>query len=221
MGRVLIFSLIAMANPTLLAVTTVMLLLPNPKRLMLGYLLGALMTSFTLGIVIVFSLQNSAAVSSAKHTLSPAVDVAMGGILIVFSIVLATGRHARRERTAKKEKRPPRWQQALSKGAPQMAFVTGALLTLPGFAYLTALSNVAKLNYGTTATVLLVLMVVVIQLTLIEVPLLGFALAPEWTAEAIEREKAWFAEHGHAIAVRGTAILGSLLIFRGVVAFFS
>jgi hypothetical protein len=219
MGRVLIFSLIAMANPTLLAVTTVMLLLPNPKRLMLGYLLGALMTSFTLGIVIVFSLQGSGAVSTAKHTLSAGVDVVLGGILIVLSIVLATGRHARRARKSKKG--PPRWQQALSKGTPQMAFVIGALLTLPGFAYLTALSNVAKLNYGTTATVVLVLMVVVIQLTLIEVPLLGFVLAPEWTAKAIEREKAWFAEHGHAIAVRGTAILGSLLIVRGVVTFFS
>jgi hypothetical protein len=29
-----------MLNPTLLTATTVMLLLPNPKRLMLGYLLG-------------------------------------------------------------------------------------------------------------------------------------------------------------------------------------
>ena len=34
-------SLVAVANPTLLAATTVMMLLPNPRRLMAGYLLGA------------------------------------------------------------------------------------------------------------------------------------------------------------------------------------
>jgi hypothetical protein len=37
--------LTAALNPTLLAPTTVMLLLPNPKRLLLGYLLGAYTTS--------------------------------------------------------------------------------------------------------------------------------------------------------------------------------
>lgn len=47
-----------MFNPTLLAAVTMMLLLPNPKRLMPGYLLGAYTTSITLGLVIVFSLKD-------------------------------------------------------------------------------------------------------------------------------------------------------------------
>jgi hypothetical protein len=38
---VFLLSLLAMFNPTLLAAVTVMLLLPNPKRRMFGYLLGA------------------------------------------------------------------------------------------------------------------------------------------------------------------------------------
>ena len=42
-------ALVAMFNPTLLAAVTVMMLLPNPKRLMLGYLLGAYLTSITSG----------------------------------------------------------------------------------------------------------------------------------------------------------------------------
>jgi hypothetical protein len=44
---IFLLSLLAMANPSLLAAVTVMLLLPNPKRLMAGYLLGAYMTSLT------------------------------------------------------------------------------------------------------------------------------------------------------------------------------
>lgn len=49
LANVFLLSLVAMANPTLLAATTAMLLLPNPKKLMLGYLLGAYTTSITLG----------------------------------------------------------------------------------------------------------------------------------------------------------------------------
>ncbi len=47
--EIFFLSLASMFNPSLLAVVTVMLVLPNPKRLMLGYLLGAYTTSVTLG----------------------------------------------------------------------------------------------------------------------------------------------------------------------------
>ena len=64
MSRVILFSLTAAINPTLVAATTVMLLLPSPKRLMLGYLLGAYLTSITIGCVIVLSLGQSGAVTT-------------------------------------------------------------------------------------------------------------------------------------------------------------
>ena len=227
MQQVLVFALTAMANPSLLAASTLLLILPNPKKLMLGYLLGALMTSVTLGLVIVFALQDSSAVSTAKRTINPALDLALGGILLVISIVIASDRRQRysaqrRERKGpKEEKGPPRWQRALAKGSPRITFVVGALLTLPGFSYLAALSGISKLDYATVYTVLLVLLVNVIMLALIEVPLISFAVAPEWTPRAIERTKAWFAGNAHRIAVYGTAILGSLLILRGVITLFS
>jgi hypothetical protein len=42
MGNIILLSLFATFNPSLLDAVTVMLLLPSPKRLMAGYLLGAL-----------------------------------------------------------------------------------------------------------------------------------------------------------------------------------
>lgn len=59
MSRVFLFSLTSAFNPTLMAATTLMLLLPHPKRLMLGYLLGALTISITLGVIIVAALEGS------------------------------------------------------------------------------------------------------------------------------------------------------------------
>ena len=89
MGQVFFFACAAALNPTLLAATTVILLLPNPKRLLIGYLLGAMMTSITLGLVIVFSAQDSSAVDTAEDTVSPAVDLAPGGIALAIAFGLA------------------------------------------------------------------------------------------------------------------------------------
>src|SRR6202012_4849722 len=92
MGDVFLLSLLAALNPVLVGASTVMLLLPNPKRLMLGYLLGALMTSITLGLVIVHALRGSSVVSTTQNTVSPGVDLALGAILLVAAVVLGTGR---------------------------------------------------------------------------------------------------------------------------------
>ena len=42
MGNIFVYSLVAAANASLLAAVTVMLFLPNPKRLLVGYLPGGL-----------------------------------------------------------------------------------------------------------------------------------------------------------------------------------
>ena len=223
MSNVFLFSFTAMANPSLLAATTVMMLLPNPKPLLLGYLAGALITSITLGLVIVFVLKDAGVVGTAKHTLNPAADLALGSILILIGFVLGTGRAARLKQRrdtrkgAKEEQAPPRWQQALGTGSPRVTFVVGCLLTLPGVSYLAALTSITKLDYGTALTVLLVVMVNVIMLALIEVPSIGFAIAPERTADTIERVKGWFRRNGLRSAVIGSAAIGALLILRGVI----
>ena len=223
MGQVILLSVTASSNPTLIAATTVMLLLERPSRLMVGYLLGAYMTSITLGLVIVFSLSNSSTTNTTENTLSPAVDIALGGIALAAAFVLYTGRHERlkeRRRTrkaAKPDKGPPRWQRELSKGSARTTFVVGALLTLPGASYLAGLDEIHKLKYSTTATVLLVIGFNLVMLWLLEFPLASFVIAPDWTPRAIIRAKGWVSRHAHVFAVRGFAALGTLLIVKGII----
>lgn len=223
MGDVILLSLTASLNPTLVAATTVMLLLDSPSKLMLGYLLGAYITSITLGLVIVFSLSNSSASNTTKNTLSPAADIGLGLLALLVAWAVWSGRHERlqqrrRERkAAKPDKGPPRWQRELSKGSPRVTFVVGMLLTLPGASYLAGLNDIHKLNYSTTATVLLVIGFNLVMLWLLEVPLLSFVFAPGWTPQAVERAKAWVSRHAHVFAVRGFTALGGLLIIKGIV----
>ncbi|MGB7589199.1 MAG: GAP family protein [Solirubrobacterales bacterium] len=224
---IFLLALSAALNPTLLAATTVMLLLPQPRNLMLGYLLGAMMTSVSLGLVIVFSLEDSGAVEAARDTLGPAADIALGAIFIIVALALNAERDAifreRRERRksakgkAKREKGPPRWRQVLSRGTPRTTFAVGALLTLPGASYLVALTRLAKDNLGAPETVLVILGFNLIMLVLLELPLLSYWLEPDATPGRVERFNASLRRDGRRIAIRIAAGAGALLVVRGVI----
>jgi len=222
-GQVLVLSLTAALNPTLVAASTVMMLLANPVRLMLGYLLGALMTSITLGIVIVYELKHSGVVNTAKHTLGPVATLTLGVIALTVAFVLATGRdervveRRRARKAAKPDKGPPRWQRALGKGSARVTFAVGALLTLPGASYLAGLTRIGKLHYSTVGTVATIVLFNLIMLALLEVPLLCFIFAPDWTPTAIERAKAWIGRHWRRFATRFLAGIGALLVIKGLV----
>lgn len=223
MGEVILLSLTASLNPTLVAATTLMLLLDRPVRLMAGYLLGAYMTSITLGLIIVFSLTDSGTSNTTENTISPAVDIGLGAIALAIAFVLSTRRdegfrERRQERkAAKPDKEPPRWQREMSKGSPRATFVVGALLTLPGASYLAGLNQIHKLHYSTTVTVLLVIGFNLVMMWLLEVPLVAFLVAPEKTPRAIERTKAWVSRHARVVAIRGSAAIGVLLVIKGVI----
>jgi hypothetical protein len=227
---VFLLSLVAMFNPSLLAAVTVMLLLPNPKRLMLGYVLGAYTTSITLGLLIVFSLHGSGTESTSKHTIGPAEDIVIGLLLLLIAWILRTGRdqpfqERRRQKKdaklqAKREAGKPTESlplRMLGKGDPKVTFVVGALLSFPGVSYLDALDHIHRLNPGTVPTVVLVVYFCLMQQILIELPLLGYLFAPDRTQAAVTGFKDTIAQRGRPAAVLGSAAVGVVLIARGVI----
>lgn len=225
LASIFLLSLVAMFTPTLLAAVTVMMLLPNPKKLMLGYLLGAYTTSITLGLLIVFSLNGSGSVSTAKHTLGPGEDIVVGLLALLVAFVLGTGRDGplQRRRQRKKEaeetaEAKESWpERMLSKGSARVTFAVAVVLTLPGVSYLTALDRMADLDAGVAPTVLLVIGFCLIQQLLLEVPLLGYAFAPEETQDRVTRFRAWLGRNGRRAGVILAAAIGTLLVVRGVV----
>ncbi len=225
MNGALVYAFTAALNPTLLAATTVMLLLDHPKRLLLGYLAGAMLTSVTLGLVIVLATDGSS--STAQNTLSPSLDLTFGGLLLVVAYLIRpdrqpkeTGRWAERKRRraeAKDEKGPPKWQQKLSNGSARTTFVVGALLTLPGASYLIGLHKIADSDPSTLEAIGAVVFFNLIMLALLEVPLIGYVFAPDWTPRAVDRFKDWFSRNSRRLAFRAALIIGVLLIVRGLI----
>jgi Sap, sulfolipid-1-addressing protein len=222
LSRVFGFALLAALNPVLLTATTVMLLMPRPKRLLLGYLLGAYTTSIAVGLAIVFWLNDSGDLSTTKHTLSPAFDIVLGALALLIAFVVGSGRLARRKERRRSEhadepKKTPRWQQTLSKGSARDTFVVGILLSFPGGSYLACLTTIAKLNLSNAGIVVTIVAVAIVMLLLLEIPLLAYILAPERTPIAIERFKGWLARSGARVAVIVATVLGVALIVKGVV----
>ncbi len=223
---IFLLALVAMFNPTLLAAVTIMMLLPNTKRLMSGYLLGAYLTSITLGLVIVFSLSDSGSVETAKQTLGPVEDIVLGALALVVAYVLGGGRtESLRERRRRRKEEKERgvgpkqsWpERMLGRGSARVTFAVGVVLSFPGVSYLTALDRIAGLDVDPAVIILSVIAFCLVQQLLLEVPLLGYALAPERTQRAVTDFREWLARNGRRAATYVAAGIGTLLIVRGVI----
>jgi hypothetical protein len=208
-------SLTAMLNPTLLAAVTIMMLLPETKRLMLGYLLGSYLTSITVGLLIAFELHGSGGIELAQSTLSPAEDLVFGVIAVIIGLVLRSDvgeERRRRKQESEKESWP---QRMLGRGSPKVAFAVGAVLSFPGASYLVALNRLVHLDPGAGATVLLVVLFCLIQAVFLEAPLIGYAISPERTQHAVDGFRRWLSERGRIAGARVAIVIGVLLLVRG------
>ena len=226
MGAVVLLAFTAAFNPTEIAATTVMLLLPNPERLMLGYWLGAMITGVASGLVIVFALQSTAAEHATRHTVSPIVQLVFAGLLLVAAAALAKGggrrvRQRLNQRHKKEDKKPPKWEQILRQGSPWHTFVAGILLSFPGVSYLAALDRLIHLHYAVVVTVLIVLGFNLVQNLLLEIPMIAFKFWPTQTPAAIESARAWGVRHGSEYGAWLLAILGVALAIISVIGLLS
>jgi len=223
--QILLLSLVAVVDPVIAGAAAVMLFLPEPKRLMLGFVLGALLTSVMLGLVIVFVVGGTdSTTSTTKHTVDPVVDIAAGVASLLIATVVATGvwgrlAERRKERRGpRKEKGPSRLQRELSKGSPRLTFCAGAVYeAMPSVVYLAAMHDIVKLNPSTLGSILLVVLICVAQIGLVLMPLISFTVAPTWTPKALEEAKTWFSRNDRKIAVLALTVVGAWLLGRGVI----
>ena len=227
MASALVFAFTAALNPTLLAATLAMLFAADPRRLMVGFVLGAYTVSISIGLVIVFALQGSDAVQTTQHTLSPAADIVLGVLCLLVAAAIHGDRDARIR--ARRRERPhrsatteaPRWKRALDKGSPRTAFAVGIVLTLPGASYLVGMTRIGKANASTIATAAAVVLFCVIMLSLIEIPLLGYLIRPDATRRVVKRFTDWVSANARTIVARAALAIGGVLLLRAAITLLS
>ncbi len=222
--EILLLGLVAMFFPVLLAVVLVALRASHPQLLLVSFLAGGLLSAITVGLVIVFSLQGASVDSTSSSSLDPVIYVVVGALSLLAAAVVT-----RKQLLVKKptdpteessEAKPDRLERALDRGAPY-AFVAGILLcAIPGFSALVAMKDIAQLGYSTAATVSVVIGFYLIMFSFIELPLVGFSIAPEQAAKKTVSFNAWLDRSANRLASGVLVGLGVFLIVRGIAGLF-
>jgi hypothetical protein len=211
--------------PTLLAVVVLVLQRPDPRRLLAAYLAGAMLTSMIVGYVIVSALKSGHVVGGSDSTVGPGVDLAGGAIalLLVWFLVSDWGRERRERMKARKEAKraasakQPWSERVIQRGSVTLTFVVGMVLNLPGAMYLVALKDVAAADLATAETLGVLLAYNLIMFQWAELPLIGYAIAPDRTKVVITNMNHWLRDHARQLAIVICSIAAAFLITRGIV----
>jgi hypothetical protein len=213
--EIFVLALASMVWPALVAVVVVALASPQPVKLLSVFLVASLLTTVSIGLVIVFVLRGSSLFSGSR-SFSPAVDLAAGIGALIAGLVVRRGRRSTPQPKAKKE--GPTWtERTLSRGAP-LAFVAGIVLNIaPGVFPFVAMKNIAELDYSPAASVALVVGFYLIMFLPAEVPLGCYLVAPARTSVEVGRFNSWLARNVRQIAAITLFVVGAYLVVRGIV----
>jgi hypothetical protein len=217
-------ALVAALNPKLLAVDLLLIENRRPRAMFLCVLLGGLTVGITIGLldVLVF---HADAIKSQK-TVSAGVDLALGLLLLAVGGLVATGRlHGRRkapapagdEPPAKPEKKDGWAQRVLAEPRLGLAMLVGALVGIPGAAYLTALHNLVTSKSSTATQVIAVVVFVLIDFALIIIPFVFLEVRPEATKARLKSTQDWLLGHARQLMAYTALILGAYLAISAVV----
>ncbi len=218
---------VAALNPKLLAVDLLLIENRRPRAMFLCVLLGGLTVGITIGLldVLVF---HADAINSQK-TVSAAVDLALGLLLLAVGALVATGRlHGRHkapvpagggqpEKKEKKENKDGWAQRVLAEPRLGLALLVGALCGIPGAAYLSALRILVTSKAPAANQVVGVIVFVLIEFLLIIIPFVFLELRPEATKAALHNAQDWLAGHARQLMAYTALILGFYLAVSGLV----
>jgi Sap, sulfolipid-1-addressing protein len=211
-------------NPKLLALDLLLIENRRPRAMFWCLLLGGMTVAATIGLLDVLVVHADAI--KAQGTVSAGVDLALGLLLLVAGLLLATGRlHGRRKAPVPAGDGPPDgpakkdgWaQRALSQPRPGLAVLVGALIGIPGATYLLALHNLVTGKSSTTTQVLAVAIFVIIDFLLILIPFAFLELRPERTKDVLKHSQHWLLSHALQLMATIALLLGAYLTISGVV----
>ena len=129
--KVLGLAFLAAWNPKLLAVDVILMGTRRPRPMFACFLLGGMGLALTIGLLDVFVLHADAI--TTQGSASAGLDLALGAVLLVIGLLLATGHlHRRRRRQAQVREGPPpnrdSWaQRILREPRYGLAVLVGAL----------------------------------------------------------------------------------------------
>ena len=216
----------AALNPKLLAIDLLLAENRRPRAMFLCVLLGGLTVAVTIGLLDVLVFRADAI--NSQKTVSAGVNLAIGLLLLAAGGLVATGRPRGGRKVAvpagggqpekpQREKKDGWAQRVLAQPRLGLAMLVGALIGIPGAAYLSALHNLITGKSSTATQIVVVVVFVLIEFALIIIPFAFLELRPEATRAALQHTQDWLLAHARQLMAYTALILGAYLAVSGLI----
>jgi hypothetical protein len=223
--EILLLGLASALWPLLLVVVVIALNTSRPVRILGWFLVGGLLTTISIDTALVFALQGSSFVEGPRPTADGWVDIVVGLLALLAALVLhlgTEGKGPKRFRPQPKDDRPSRtqeWIEGLVERGATLSFVAGIVATiLPAPFALIAMKNISELDITDAQAFGLIIVFNLLMFIMVEVPLAGFVVAPDWARRTATGFNTWLAENLRHVAIYALVIGGVIELARGVVA---
>jgi hypothetical protein len=219
---VFVLALVASLDAGFIAAAVVLLGRPRPAAELLAYLVGGMGFSLAFGVVILLVLHGSGALRRPKGATSAGIEVAAGALLVGVAIFVLSGRAAHwhpRRRGRRDHDRPEHQslaERAIGHDSLWIAWAAGALYSAPGAYYLAGLALLAKLDKPPSANVVAILAFNIVMFAFIELPLVGFLVAPDRTRKLANQLNSWMSRHKRTLVVVAAGAGGAYLLISGL-----
>jgi hypothetical protein len=203
------FALAAAFFPAGLAVMTWLLSVPPALQRGMTYLAGAAVSTVAGGMAIVVLLRGVGG-SSEHPGVIGAFEIGVGVLLLILAVGLAFSKPTV-DTTIPANMHSGR----LRRGRKVAIFLLGVIMWTPSFAYLAALQLIADAQLNMSGVVLNLLIVDVVILSLVELPLIVYAVSPARAAKILYTLRTWLVALGWRPAAAAAAVGGIYLLARG------
>jgi hypothetical protein len=221
MADVFVIAVLASLDAGLLAAAVVLLGRPQPARQLLAFLIGCMGLSIIFGLVTVFALHGSKLVRHPDPTVSAVIEIAAGALLLVVALAVLLGRNVqwrprRRRHDPQRPERQSLSDRAVGHDSLWIAWAAGALYSAPGAYYVAGLALLVKLDQPIATDAVAIVGFNLVMFAFIELPLLGFVVAPERARTLTEKLNGWMTRHKRTLITVVAGIGGLYLLITGL-----
>jgi hypothetical protein len=180
-----------------------------------AFVLAAFLTTYAMGTVMLFLLEELGATSTTSRSASAAIDLALGVLLIALAVRLQRKRPGP-DADLQAPSGPSKIDRYLE--SRRLAFVLGiTLYIIPSPIYIGAVKAIADAKLSTSSELLDLAVTVAVMLWLIEAPMLLLLIIPGRAERALDETNRWFARNGRTVAIVASAAAGAYLAIKGLV----
>jgi Sap, sulfolipid-1-addressing protein len=203
----LVMAVAVSLEPFRIGMSVLMLNRPRPQLHLAALLCGGFLMGMSVGAVVLFAI-DSRLPQSARFTL-PRVQIVIGVLALLAAVIMST--------TTQRARTTPAWLTRLLTG--QSLWVAGAAgigIALPSADYLAALAVIAAAGVGPVTQLSALLMFHVVAFAVVEIPLLGYLVAPQRTRAAMTSLHDWIRTRRRRGVAVVLAVAGTVLIAVGL-----